>query len=115
MGSKKICIEGKNCEKKVRMTVKVYLEYGLEDCYEFTVVGEMEMKTVSEVIAIPAFDCMVRNTPEIFPPRNLFFKQILHNFSPPKYFYPPKIFPMPPIIFPRSIPKRSPAIAVTLP
>jgi hypothetical protein len=48
-------------DKKIRekKVLKVYLEYGLEDSYEFTVISELEMEGTSAPFQLPTFNTMV--------------------------------------------------------
>lgn len=41
--------------------LKVWLEYGIEQCYQFTIIAEMEMQSTSCKVLIPAFNCMVNS------------------------------------------------------
>jgi len=40
--------------------LKVWLEYGLEDMYEFTVISELEMTGTSCQVTIPCFNCITK-------------------------------------------------------
>jgi hypothetical protein len=44
--------------KKGSSTLKVFLEYGLEDRYEFTIMGEISMDSSSGEAKIPPFSCL---------------------------------------------------------
>jgi hypothetical protein len=38
--------------------LKVWLEYGIEQSYQFTIIAEMEMQGTSCKVSIPAFNCL---------------------------------------------------------
>jgi len=46
-------------DSKPKSILKVWLEYGIEDCYEFTITGELEMEGTSCQTTVPAFNALI--------------------------------------------------------